>query len=68
MIKQFNVPVVIVSRNYLGSINHTLLTFEILKANNIKIVGLVFNAEPNASGEDYIEKYTKLPVLEKKFF
>ena len=55
LIKQFNVPVVIVSKNYLGSINHTLLTYEILKANNIKILGLVFNGEPNASGEDYIE-------------
>lgn len=65
LIKQFNVPVVIVSKNYLGSINHTLLTFEILKANNIKIVGLVFNGEPNESGEDYIEKYTELPVLLK---
>ena len=63
LIKQLNVPVVIVSKNYLGSINHTLLTFEILKTNNIKILGLIFNGERNKSGENYIEKYTQLPVL-----
>ena len=63
LIKKLNVPVVIVSKNYLGSINHTLLTYEILKANNIKILGLVFNGEPNESGEEYIKKYTNLPIL-----
>lgn len=52
-----------VSKNYLGSINHTLLTFEILKANNIQILGLVFNGDLNESGETWIENYTKLPVL-----
>jgi dethiobiotin synthetase len=65
LIKHLKVPVVIVSKNYLGSINHTLLTFEILKANNIKILGIVFNGENNESGENYITKYTQLPILLK---
>jgi dethiobiotin synthetase len=63
LIKKINVPIVLVSKNYLGSINHTLLTFEILKANNIQILGLVFNGDLNESGETWIENYTKLPVL-----
>jgi dethiobiotin synthetase len=43
LIKYFELEVVLVSNDYLGSINHTLLTIEVLKKNNIKIKGIVFN-------------------------
>jgi len=51
-------PVVVVSRNYLGSINHTLLTLEILKYRQIPVAGIVFNGEPNPDSEDFILNYT----------
>jgi dethiobiotin synthetase len=35
--------VLIVARNKLGVINHTLLTVEALKVRNIKILGIIFN-------------------------
>ena len=35
--------VVVVSRHYLGSINHTLLTFEALKNRNIAVAGIIFS-------------------------
>jgi len=34
--------VIVVSRHYLGSINHTLLTFEALKYRDIAVSGIVF--------------------------
>ena len=63
LIQQLQIPVILVSRNYLGSINHTLLSFEALQQRNIPIAGIVFNGEPNPASESFIENYTQLPVL-----
>lgn len=63
LIQQLQIPVILVSRNYLGSINHTLLSFDALKQRNIPIAGIVFNGEPNPASESFIENYTQLPVL-----
>jgi len=54
---------IIVSRNYLGSINHTLLTIEALKQRGADILGLVFNGPENIYSEEFITNYSKLPVL-----
>jgi dethiobiotin synthetase len=54
---------VIVSKHYLGSINHTLLTVEALKQRNVPILGLIFNGEPNLDSEAAILETTKLPCL-----
>ncbi|RAP31577.1 dethiobiotin synthase [Candidatus Marinamargulisbacteria bacterium SCGC AG-414-C22] len=43
IIKQLNLPVIIVFSNELGAINHTLLTIETCKKNNIPIIGLISN-------------------------
>ena len=61
--KQFNLPVILVSNNYLGSINHTLLTVEALRKRDIPIKGLVFSGEIVGSTRAYILEYTKLPLL-----
>ena len=63
LIKKLNVPVILVSKNYLGSINHTLLSVEILKMNNIEVKGLIFNGEQNKYSEDFILNYIKLECL-----
>jgi dethiobiotin synthetase len=63
LIKKLGLPVILVSKNYLGSINHTLLSAEILKMNNIAIKGLIFNGRQNKSSEDFILNYTKLECL-----
>lgn len=46
--------VVVVSRHYLGSINHTLLTIEALKARGLQIAGIIFNGEKNDFTENII--------------
>jgi dethiobiotin synthetase len=45
LIRRLGLPVVVVSRHYLGSINHTLLTLFALRAHNIPVKGIVFNGE-----------------------
>ncbi len=55
--------VVLVSRHYLGSINHTLLTYETLKNRGLNIHGLVFSGASHPSTEQVILHHTELPVL-----
>jgi dethiobiotin synthetase len=46
--------VIVVSRHYLGSINHTLLTIEALQNRNIQIAGIIFNGNENKATEEII--------------
>lgn len=57
--------VILVSKNYLGSINHTLMSIAILKQKNIKIKGVIFNGEANSESERIIEKLSGLKVIGK---
>ena len=63
LMQQFNLPVVLVSNNYLGSINHTLLTVSALQQRNIFIHGLVFSGEVVDSTREFILEHTQLPLL-----
>jgi dethiobiotin synthetase len=54
---------VIVSKHYLGSINHTLLTIDALKQRHIPIAGIIFNGEPNRDSEAAILEISQLPFL-----
>lgn len=60
-----NAKVIVVSQNYLGSINHTLLTLEVLKSRGIAVSGIIFNGDPNPETENYILNYTGIPLLGK---
>jgi dethiobiotin synthetase len=51
--------VILVSRHYLGSINHTLLTFEALKTRNINVAGIIFSGDENTATESIILKKTQ---------
>ncbi|HNQ60978.1 MAG TPA: dethiobiotin synthase [Bacteroidia bacterium] len=54
LVIHLNTPVIVVSQNYLGSINHTLLTIEALKNSGVFILGLIFNGVENESSEKFI--------------
>ncbi len=56
LIKKLDYEVIIVSKNYLGSINHTLMTINILKANSTKIKGVIFSGHENLETECIINK------------
>jgi dethiobiotin synthetase len=57
--------VILVTKNYLGSINHTLMSIEVLKQKGIKIKGLIFNGESNPESERIIEKLSGVKVIGK---
>ncbi len=61
--KQWNLPVIIVSRHYVGSINHTILTIEALQNRGITIKGLVFVGDENKATESFILNHTNVPFL-----
>ena len=55
--------VIVVSRHYLGSINHTLLTIEALKARKLNIFGIVFVGDELFSTESVIKEISQVPVI-----
>ena len=55
--------VLLVSANFLGSINHTILSIEALQSRHIPVKGLIFNGERYAEGEDWITNYTGVSCL-----
>lgn len=57
---QSDYKVIVVSRHYLGSINHTLLTVEALQNRKLSIAGIVFSGEENTSSESIILNRTGL--------
>lgn len=54
--------VILVSRHYLGSINHTLLSLEILKNRGLD-VRLIFNGDENPDTEQIVREKGKVPVI-----
>lgn len=56
--------VVVVINHYLGSINHSLLTLELLKQKGFT-VNIVYNGDKNLASESIIESKTKLKVLSR---
>ena len=73
LIIRLDATVIIISKNYLGSINHSLLTAELLKKYKIKVLGWIFNDEymdyeneiVQWSGFPWIASVRNLPVINK---
>ncbi len=63
LIKQLKLPVIVVSENYLGSINHTLMTVKLLQKAKVPLLGIVFNGDKVPSSVDFILDNTQLPLL-----
>lgn len=63
LIQHLKASVIIVAQIYLGSINHTLLSIQELKRRNIEIIGIVFNGEFTPETENYIQRFSQLPIL-----
>ena len=57
-----NLPIVLVSRHYLGSINHTLLSIEAILSRNLSLLGVAFVGS-NQETESFILNRTKVRRL-----
>ena len=65
IIVKLGMEVILVSKNYLGSINHTLLSIEYLKSKSISIKGIIIVGEKNESSESIITKNTEVNILHR---
>jgi len=70
LIQAFGYPVLLVARSTLGTLNHTALSVEVLRAAGCRIAGVLLNApapagaDPSAaSNRRWIERMTGVPVL-----
>ncbi len=63
VIERFGLPVVLVARSRLGTINHTLLSLEALRARGIAVAGVVLNGPVSAGNRSAIERHGRVRVL-----
>lgn len=68
-LKEMQIPAIITASTGLGTINHTLMTVNILKQASVPIAGIVFNKMPSNPGIiekdnlSIIEKFAKVPIV-----
>ena len=62
-VAHYKLPAILVVQNYLGSINHTLLSIEVLKSRGIKLLGIVISGAPYESSESFIEQYAGVQII-----
>ena len=62
-IKKWNIPVILVCKSGLGTLNHTLLSIEALKKRNIQILGLVINGEKHLDNPKTLAELSSLPII-----
>jgi len=57
LIQHFEAAVILVIRNYLGCINHALLSMEALSSRNIPLQAVIINGEMDVATEDILRSY-----------
>ncbi|NGZ05464.1 MAG: dethiobiotin synthase [Magnetococcales bacterium] len=60
---RLRLPVVVVARTALGTINHTLLTLEALRARQLEVAGVILSGPPNAGNRDAILEFGAVAIL-----
>jgi dethiobiotin synthetase len=65
LIKHLKASVILVANNYLGSINHTLMSIEVLNQRGIDVLGIVFNGKNYYDNEEIIHHFAHINTLGK---
>jgi malonyl-CoA O-methyltransferase len=63
LMARLGLPVVLVARCTLGTINHTLLSLEALRARRLPLLGVVLNGPPNEANRKAIETHGRAHIL-----
>ena len=63
LITHLDVPAIIVARSGLGTINHTLMTLEAMRARNIDIKGIIMSGEKSPHNREALEEYGHAPII-----
>jgi dethiobiotin synthetase len=62
-LQRWNLPVLLVARSGLGTLNHTLLTLEALRRRQLTVLGLVLNGPPHPDNPRTLAELGAVPVL-----
>jgi dethiobiotin synthase len=68
LMARLGLPVVVVARSTLGTINHTLLTLEALRKRNLRTVGVFMVGEPHPDNRAAIARYGEVAVSQVPWF
>jgi dethiobiotin synthase len=63
LIAKWNAPVLVVARNTLGTINHTLLTLRQIQDKGLSVFGVILNGEKHTDHKPTVETFGGVPVL-----
>lgn len=63
LLARWRLPVILVARTALGTINHSLLTLEALRRRDIAVHGVAFNGDEYATAQQTIARLGKAPML-----
>jgi len=63
LMKHLGLPVLLVTRTALGTINHTMLSLAALRAARLKVRGVIMVGKPNADNRNAIEHYGQIGVV-----
>jgi dethiobiotin synthetase len=70
LIREFKLPIVVVSKPGLGTINHTLLTVDAARIRGLEVKGIIFNRVPRTNlsisemtNPKVVSELTKVPIL-----
>jgi dethiobiotin synthetase len=63
LIRHLNLPVLLVARSALGTINHTLMSLHLLRQKKIPVAGVVMNGLPDRINKEAVEIYGRVPVV-----
>ncbi|GHT92734.1 hypothetical protein FACS1894122_06950 [Alphaproteobacteria bacterium] len=62
-IESTKLPIILVARSGLGTINHTCLSIEALRRRGMPLLGVIVNGEANPDNVQAIEKFAKIMVF-----
>jgi len=62
-VKVWNLPLVLVARSGLGTLNHTLLSIEALENRNIKVATLILNGEKHEENYNILRRILKSKIM-----
>ncbi len=63
LIEKLKLPIILVCRSSLGTINHTLLSLKLIKDRKLPIAGLIINGKITPHNTDALIRFTKIPLL-----
>jgi dethiobiotin synthetase len=62
-LQRWQLPVILVARSGLGTINHTLLSLEALRLRKLSVLGLILNGEIHPDNPETLEQFSGVPVI-----